>query len=147
MLVVTIQKSFYWSCVWSDAITIGVGPPYSYTYDHHCLVVASKLFSFRNTLSTTRVQFHVFQSPLLHTYTNRSTNTLPKQTCPLALSPPSSTLHPVICVPVGGEVVMVEMLTGRKMRKLGGHYGTVHCLSVHPHEQVSCEMVNPFIDL
>ena len=32
---------------------------------------------------------------------------------------------------------MVEMLTGRKMRKLGGHYGTVHCLSVHPHEQVS----------
>ena len=31
---------------------------------------------------------------------------------------------------------MVEMGTGKKVKSLSGHYGTVHCLSVHPYEQV-----------
>ena len=66
----------------------------------------------------------------------RVRNTHPTQTCPLSLSPIASTLTPVVCVPVGGEVVLMEMTTGKKMKSLAGHFGGVHSLVVHPTEQV-----------
>ncbi|CAI8005990.1 DNA excision repair protein ERCC-8 [Geodia barretti] len=62
-------------------------------------------------------------------------NTLPKQNCPLAFSPLSSTLHPIICIPVGGEVLMFHLTTGKKVKSLSGHFGKVHSLAVHPVEQ------------
>lgn len=67
----------------------------------------------------------------------RVRNTHPTQTCPLSLSPIVSTLNPVVCVPVGGEVVLMDMMTGKKMRTLAGHFGGVCSLVVHPTEQVN----------
>ena len=77
---------------------------------------------------------------LTHTHQinyGRIHNTLPKQTCPLAISSPASSLDPVVCVPSGGEVVMLDMWTGKRIKKLGGHFGKVHCLATHPLEQVT----------
>ena len=66
----------------------------------------------------------------------RLCNTLQNQNCPLGFSPLPSTLQPVVCVPVGGEVVMLDMMSGKKIKSLSGHFGSVHSLVVHPVEQV-----------
>lgn len=64
----------------------------------------------------------------------RIPNVLP-QTCQFTITPHSCTLHPVLCVPSGGAVLLLEMFTGRKVGRLQGHYGQVNCLATHPFEQ------------
>ena len=88
------------------------------------------------------VYAHTHSHTHTHTHTHtqvnygRIRNTLPTQTCPLSLPSLSSTLHPMVCVPVGGGVVVLDMMTGKKMRTLSGHFGSVHSLAIHPLEQV-----------
>lgn len=52
------------------------------------------------------------------------------------VTPHTSTLHPIVCVPSGGSILLVEMLTGKKIKTLQGHFGSVNCVLTHPFEQV-----------
>ena len=66
----------------------------------------------------------------------RLLNTLPKQMIQFTVTSHTSTLHPLICLPSSGDIVMIEMLTGKILRRLQGHFGQVNCLVSHPVEQV-----------
>ncbi|XP_064385790.1 DNA excision repair protein ERCC-8-like [Halichondria panicea] len=52
-----------------------------------------------------------------------------------AVSSHTSTLHPVVCLPSSGSILLIEMLTGKKIKSLQGHFGTVNCVMTHPFEQ------------
>ena len=63
-------------------------------------------------------------------------NTFPKEMVQFCVTPHTSTLHPIVCLPSSGDILMFEMLTGKKINKLQGHFGQVTCLLAHHTEQV-----------
>lgn len=63
-------------------------------------------------------------------------NTATKQTVQFACTPHTSSLQPLALLPSGGELVMMELMTGKKLKSLHGHYGSVNCVAGHPVEQV-----------
>ena len=78
----------------------------------------------------------------LHLYTptqinyGRLPNTLGQQRVQFTVTSHTSTLHPIVCLPSSGDIVLVEMLTGKMIKKLQGHFGSVNCVASHPFEQV-----------
>lgn len=64
-------------------------------------------------------------------------NTLTKQSVQLTCTSHTSSLRPLALLPSGGELVMVDLMVGKKLKNLCGHYGSVSCVVGHPIEQVS----------
>ena len=56
------------------------------------------------------------------------------QTHMFTLTPHTLTLSPLLCVPVGSDIVMYELFSGKKIKRLRGHYGSVNCCAVSDRE-------------
>ncbi len=63
-------------------------------------------------------------------------NTLTKQSVQFSCTPHASSLRPLVVLPSGGRLVMVDLMTGRELKRLHGHYGSISCVAGHPIEQV-----------
>ena len=51
-----------------------------------------------------------------------------------SLTPHTLTLSPLLCIPVGSDIVVYELFSGKKIKKLRGHYGSVSCCAVSGRE-------------
>lgn len=65
----------------------------------------------------------------------RVVNAVSQQSCQLAITPHLTTLQPVLCVPSNSDIILFELLTGHKLKKLQGHFATVSCVSTHHLQQ------------